>query len=140
LSAASSGAHDSLCVFGDLREAGQTCGKHRVARLMRQNKIKAVRGYKAPHHIVGRPSTIAPNRLDRKFTGDAPDKTWVAEARAAAKIDCVQLRDLRAKAGADKAESSSDVRIAQRQLGHASVATMEHDIRTRRGAKTTPTK
>jgi integrase len=137
---ASSGVHGSPRVFGDLREAGQTCGKHHVAQLMRQNKIKAVRGYKAPHPIVKRPSTNAPNRLDRQFTVDVPDKAWVAEERAAAKIDCVQLRDLRAKAGTDKAESSGDVRAAQRQLGHTSVVMTEHYIRARRGAKTTPTK
>jgi putative transposase len=76
---ASSGVYGSPRVFGDLREAGQTCGKHRVARLMRQNKIKALRGYKAPRHIVGRPSIIAPNRLERQFTVDAPDKAWVTD-------------------------------------------------------------
>lgn len=128
-------------MFSDLREAGQTCGKHHVAQLMRQNKIKAVRGYEAPHPIVERPSTNAPNRLDRPFTVDVPDKACVAEERAAAKIDCVQLRDLCAKAGTDKAaESSGGVRAAQRQLGHTSVVMTEHYIRARRGAKTTPTK
>jgi putative transposase len=53
--AASGGVYGARCVFGDLREAGETCGKHRVERLMRANKIKAVRGYKAPRHISGRP-------------------------------------------------------------------------------------
>ena len=33
-------------VFGDLREVGETCGLHRVERIMRTHKIKAVRGYK----------------------------------------------------------------------------------------------
>jgi putative transposase len=33
-------------VFLDLREAGETCSKHRVTRLMRVNKIRAVRGYR----------------------------------------------------------------------------------------------
>jgi putative transposase len=61
--AASSGVYGSPRVFLDLREAGETCGKHRVARIMRTHKIKALRGYKAPRHIVGRPSLIAPNRL-----------------------------------------------------------------------------
>lgn len=65
---------------------------------------------------------------------------WFDEARSAAKVECVQLRDLRAKAGTDKAESSGDVRAAQRQLGHSSVVMTEHYIRSRRGAKTTPTK
>jgi putative transposase len=41
---ASGGVYVSPRVFSDLREAGQTCGKHRVARIMQTNKIKAVRG------------------------------------------------------------------------------------------------
>jgi len=66
-------------VFGDLREAGETCGKHRVERIMRTNKIKAVRGYKAPRPINGRPSIIAPNRLNREFTVSAPNQVWVTD-------------------------------------------------------------
>lgn len=45
-------------VFGDLRQADETCGRHRVARLMRVNQIKAIRGYKAPRQIAGRPSLL----------------------------------------------------------------------------------
>ena len=58
---ASSGVYGAPRVFLDLREAGETCGKHRVARIMRENKIKALRGYKAPRRIIGRPSIIAPD-------------------------------------------------------------------------------
>lgn len=35
-------------VFQDLRGIGKTCGKHRVERLMKANKITAVRAYKIP--------------------------------------------------------------------------------------------
>jgi integrase len=52
----------------------------------------------------------------------------------------VQFRDLRAKAGTDKADSSGDPRAAQRQLGHSSVVTTERYLRDRLGAKVTPTK
>lgn len=76
---ASSGVYGARRVFGDLREAGETCGKHRVAKIMRAHKIKAIRGYKAPRHIVGRPSIIAPNRLERQFTVKAPDTAWVTD-------------------------------------------------------------
>lgn len=72
--AASRGVYGALRVYGDLREAGESCGKHRVARLMRANRIKALRGYKAPCPIAGRPSIIAPNHLNRAFTVDAPNK------------------------------------------------------------------
>lgn len=77
--AASRGVYGVRRVFGDLREAGETCGKHRVARLMRANKIRALRGYKAPRPIAGRPSIIAPNHLNREFTIDAPNKAWVTD-------------------------------------------------------------
>jgi len=66
-------------VFLDLREVGETRGKHRVARIMKTQGIKALRGYKTPRHIVGRPSVVAPNRLNREFTVDAPDTAWVTD-------------------------------------------------------------
>jgi transposase InsO family protein len=51
---ASHGVYGARRVFGDLPEAGEGCGLHRVERLMRKHKIKAVRGYKAPGAIAGR--------------------------------------------------------------------------------------
>jgi len=77
--AASGGVYGSPRVFADLREAGEACGKHRVARIMRTHKIRALRGYKRPRHIVGRPSIIAPNTLNREFTVDVPDRVWVTD-------------------------------------------------------------
>ena len=46
---------------------------------MREDGIKHVRGYKKPRAIVGRPSIIAPNRLQREFTVDAANKVWVTD-------------------------------------------------------------
>lgn len=77
--AASGGVYGARRVFLDLREAGETCGRNRVARIMRINKIKALRGYKAPRRIKGRPSIIAPNRLQREFTVGTPDQVWVTD-------------------------------------------------------------
>jgi integrase len=64
------------------------------------------------------------------------------KAREAAKIEPseFQFRDLRAKAGTDKADAAGDVREAQRQLGHSSVVMTEHYIRERRGDKVKPTR
>lgn len=64
------------------------------------------------------------------------------KAREAANVDKdrFQFRDLRAKAGTDKAESAGDIRQAQKQLGHASVTMTETYIRERKGDKITPTK
>ena len=76
---ASSGVYGAPRVFLDLREIGERCGKNRVARLMRLNNIKALRGYKAPRHIAGRPSVVAPNTLQREFTVAKPDVAWVTD-------------------------------------------------------------
>jgi len=76
---ASGGVYGARRVLGDLREAGEVCGKHRVEKIMHAQKIKAIRGYKAPRRIVGRPSLIAPNRLQRQFTVDQPDQAWVTD-------------------------------------------------------------
>lgn len=77
--AASGGVYGSPRVFLDLREAGERCGVHRVARIMRENKIKAILGYKTPRHIVGRPSIIAPNHLQREFFVEHPNQVWVTD-------------------------------------------------------------
>jgi len=75
----SHGVYGARRVFGDLREAGESCGLHRVERLMHRHKIKAVRGYKSPRRIAGRPSLIAPNHLQREFTVDTANKVWVTD-------------------------------------------------------------
>ena len=64
-----------------------------------------------------------------------------ARFRKAAKAvgSTFQLRDFRAKAGTDKAESSGDIRKAQKQLGHSTVTMTEDYIRAR-GEKVDPTK
>ena len=51
-----------------------------------------------------------------------------------------QMRDLRAKAGTDKAESSGDIMRAKDQLGHTTVGMTEQYIRNRKGKKVMPTK
>ena len=76
---ASSGVYGSPRVFADLREAGERIGRKRVERLMRVNKIRALRGYKAPRRIAGRPSILALNTLNREFTVGRPDQAWVTD-------------------------------------------------------------
>ncbi|EPJ6837668.1 tyrosine-type recombinase/integrase [Stenotrophomonas maltophilia] len=63
-----------------------------------------------------------------------------AHERAGIQKKEFQFRDLRAKAGTDKADSAGDIRQAQQQLGHKSVTTTEIYVRKRRGALTSPTK
>jgi putative transposase len=67
---ASDGVYGSPRVFLDLREAGERVGRKRFTRLMREPRIRAIRGDKKPRHLVGVPSVIAPNRLQRQFTFD----------------------------------------------------------------------
>lgn len=63
-------------------------------------------------------------------------------ARKAAGIakDAFQLRDLRAKAATDKAESTGDMQQAQKQMGHTNITMTQHYVRGRRGEKVSPTK
>jgi len=49
----SQGIYGSPRVHRDLREEGIRCGMKRVARLMRQAKLRSVRGYKRPRYKVG---------------------------------------------------------------------------------------
>lgn len=63
-----------------------------------------------------------------------------ARKKAGIKANDFQFRDLRAKAGTDKADDSGDIRKAQKQLGHSSVTTTEIYTRKRLGDKVTPTK
>ncbi|MDU0920160.1 IS3 family transposase [Raoultella ornithinolytica] len=75
----SGGVYGYRRVHGDLNEIGETCGKNRVGRIMQLNRIKAVRGYKAPRRIAGRPSVVAPNRVQRQFTVVRANQVWVAD-------------------------------------------------------------
>jgi len=63
-------------------------------------------------------------------------------AREAAGVEKAefQMRDLRAKAGTDKAESSGDIMQAKDQLGHTTVVMTEQYIRNRKGKRVMPTK
>ena len=75
----SGGVYGYRRVHGDLNEIGETCGKNRVGRIMQLNRIKAVRGYKAPRRIAGRPSVVAPNRVQQQFTVVRANQVWVTD-------------------------------------------------------------
>jgi putative transposase len=67
-------------VRAELRERGHAVGKHRVARIMRENGLRArprrrfrrttESGHKLP---------VAPNLLERRFTSSAPNQAWVGD-------------------------------------------------------------
>ena len=52
--AESQGVYGAPRIFLDLREAGGTCSKHRVARLMRENGIRAQPGYRTRRYVAGK--------------------------------------------------------------------------------------
>ncbi len=76
---ASDGVYGSPRVHRDLREDGERCGEHRVARLMRINGLRAIRGYKKPRYKAGKPAVVAPNRLEQNFSVAAPDRIWATD-------------------------------------------------------------
>ena len=53
---ASGGTYGSPWIYKDLREAGERCSLHRVARLMRVNRLRAQIGYKRRYIKGGKPA------------------------------------------------------------------------------------
>jgi putative transposase len=76
---ASHGIYGAPRIFLDLREAGETCSKHRVERIMRVNKIMALHGYRTRHYSVGKPSVLIPNLVKRQFNVEKPNSVWVTD-------------------------------------------------------------
>lgn len=67
-------------ICDDLRELGETCGKHRIYRLMRQEKLRSQTGYhRRPKARVGATSVFAPNHLNRQFDVAEPNQVWVTD-------------------------------------------------------------
>lgn len=76
---ASQGIYGAPRVFLDLREAGETCSKHRVTRLMREHRLRALHGYRTRRWSVGKPAVLIPNVLQRQFTVTRPNRAWVTD-------------------------------------------------------------
>lgn len=76
---ASHGVYGAPRILQDLRERGETCGKHRVARLMRENGLRAVHGYRTRHIPVAKPQALIPNLLQRQFTVSRRNAVWVTD-------------------------------------------------------------
>lgn len=67
-------------IFNALRDSGETCGRHRVARIMRQAGIRAktVRKFKATTHSKHR-HPVAANLLAQDFTASQSNQRWVSD-------------------------------------------------------------
>ena len=77
--AASQGEYGAPRVFLDLREAGETCSKHRVARLTRENNIRAQPGYRTRRYVAGKPAELIPDLVKRNFEVSKPNRVWVSD-------------------------------------------------------------
>lgn len=76
---ASHGIYGAPRVFQDLRERGETCSKHRVARLMRETGLRALHGYRTRNIPAPKPHVLIPNLLQRQFTVSRPNEAWVTD-------------------------------------------------------------
>ncbi len=76
----SGGVYGYRKIHDDLRELGESCGRHRVARLMRREGLRSQTGYRRrPGYYGGKPPVASPNRLERQFNVSEPNKVWVTD-------------------------------------------------------------
>ena len=75
----SGGVYGYRKITDDLRDEGETCGKHRVYRLMRTEGLRSQTGYRRRQGHYGKPAVVAPNRLDQQFDVQAPNQVWVTD-------------------------------------------------------------
>jgi len=76
---ASGGTYGSPWIHRDLQELGEKCSVHRVAKIMRNNRLRANIGYKRRYLSGGKASIVAANKLDRRFNPDVPNSSWVSD-------------------------------------------------------------
>ncbi len=70
-------SYGSPRMHAELKEAGLFAGRHRIARIMRENHLKArqkTRFKKTADSDHGGP--VAPNVLDQNFAAEGPDQKW----------------------------------------------------------------
>lgn len=64
----------------DLKDHGETCGKNRVNRIMRDAGIQSKRRYKRHRGFRGgNQNQITSNKLDRQFEVAKPNQVWVSD-------------------------------------------------------------
>ena len=75
----SGGVYGYRKITSDLRDLGESCGKHRVYRLMRSEGLRSQTGYRRRKGHYGKPAIVAPNRLEQQFDVQAPNQVWVTD-------------------------------------------------------------
>jgi len=109
--AASGNVYGSPRIYRDCKAAGLACSENRVAKLMHQAKVHAVRGYRRARYKAGKPAIAAPNRLRQVFVATSPDEAWVTDITFAAR----SLACSAAEAGTRVANRSSPYRRGHRR-------------------------
>ena len=79
---ASDGIYGTPRIHAELRSEGRVVGRHRVARLMRLAGLSGVtrRRRRKSTTRSREGAETAPDRVRRRFTADAPNELWVADA------------------------------------------------------------
>jgi putative transposase len=76
----SGGVYGHRKVTLDLRDQGEVCSRHRVGRLMKEEGLRAMVGYRRrPRPRGGEVAQVAGNLLDRDFSPEAPNRAWVTD-------------------------------------------------------------
>jgi transposase InsO family protein len=67
-------------IYAALQQRGIACGRHRVARLMREEGIRSKTKRRFRSIATKREEApAAPNRLDRRFTAVRPNRVWASD-------------------------------------------------------------
>jgi hypothetical protein len=106
-----------------------------VARIVERKRSDRVRSMALVCNESGQPLSLAALRFRFEKARARARATAANTPELAHAITVSQFRDLRAKAGTDKADAAGDIRAAQKQLGYGRVAVTEHYVRNRRGEK-----
>jgi putative transposase len=73
-------------IYRELIATGTPCGRHRIARLMREEGLRAKQGRRFRPRASAPPAALAPNRLARRFhrarVPSELDRAWAADATA----------------------------------------------------------
>src|SRR3569833_918250 len=75
----SKGRYGSPRVHGELRERGISCGRGRVARLMRQGHLRGMAARRRKPRMPSVDRTPLPNRLQRQFLPGELNRFWTAD-------------------------------------------------------------
>jgi putative transposase len=79
-------SYGSPRIHRELIATGTSCGRHRIARLMREEGLRAKQGRRFRPRSSAPPAALAPNRLARRFHRARSvaelDRAWAADATA----------------------------------------------------------